>query len=233
MNGQGVAQDQKQSVQWFTKAAEQGYSYAQNSLGRCYVNGIGVVKDEKEAVKWYTKSAEQRNATGQNGLGTCYLKGIGVKKDEKKAFDWFAKSAEQGDATGQRFMGHCYHKPIGVAKDEKEAVIWYTKAAEKGDVFSLSGIAWIYATSNDPKMRNGKEALKLAQKAAQKCDKPDPYIYAAIAAAYAEQGDFAMAVTTQEKAISVLPDKNDEKELQANLKLYQEKKPWCDLEKSP
>ena len=135
--------------------------------------------------------------------------------------------------TGQNYLGWFYRCGTGVAKDEKKAFEWFTKAAEQGDAYGLSGIAWIYATSNDPKMRNGKEALKLAQKAAQKSVKPDPYINAALAAAYAEQGDFELAVATQEKAISVLTDKNEEKEFQAHLILYQEKKPWCDLEKSP
>ena len=90
----------------------------------------------------------------------------------------------------------------------------------------MSNIAWIYATSNDSSMRNGKEALKLAQKAAQKCVKPDPYINAALAAAYAEQGDFEKAVTTQEKAISILTDKTREKDYQDELNAYKNKKPW-------
>ena len=121
----------------------------------------------------------------------------------------------------------------GMTPEEVRQFKTYKARAEQGDAYGLSGIAWIYATSNDPKMRNGKEALKIAQKAAQKSAKPDPYINAALAAAYAEQGDFEMAVATQEKAISVLTDTNEEKEFQAHLKLYQEKKPWCDLEKSP
>lgn len=29
-------------MKWYRKAAEQGYAYAQNSLGRCYENGKGV-----------------------------------------------------------------------------------------------------------------------------------------------------------------------------------------------
>ena len=82
-------------------------------------------------------------------------------------------------------------------------------------------------------MRNGKEALKFAQQAVQKCVKPDSYIYAALAAAYAEQGDFELAVTTQEKAISILTDKTREKDFQAELKSYKDKKPWRREKTSP
>jgi len=93
-------------------------------------------------------------------------------------------------------------------------------------VYGLSGMAWIFATSDDPNMRNGNEAVKLAQKATQISCGPDPYVNAALAAAYAEQADFEAAVTTQEKAISILTDKKDEKEFQAELKAYKDKKPW-------
>ena len=106
-------------------------------------------------------------------------------------------------------------------------------AAEQGDPYGLSGIAWIYATSNDPNMRNGKEAVKLSQKAIQIRGTADPYINATLAAAYAEQGDFELAVTTQEKAISILTDKTREKDFQAELKSYKDKKPWRREKTSP
>jgi TPR repeat protein len=218
------------AFEWFTKSAGQGDAEGQINLGECYEKGKGVAKDEKKSFEWHTKSAEQGNAYGQFKLGWFHRDGIGVAKDVKKAFEWYSKSAEQGNATGQICVGYCYSRGIGVTKDEKEAVKWYTKAAEEGEPHGLSNIAWIYATSNDPSMRNGKEALKFAQQAVQKCVKPDSYIYAALAAAYAEQGDFKMAVATQEKAISILTNKTREKDYQDELNEYKNKKPWRDNE---
>ena len=58
-NGQGVLQDDKEAVKWYTKAAEQGVAAAQFNLGVMYDTGEGVLQDDKEAVKWYTKAAEQ------------------------------------------------------------------------------------------------------------------------------------------------------------------------------
>ena len=69
----------------FMKAAEKGYSKAQNSLGDCYKYGIGIEKDFAKAVDWYTKAARQGNATAQFNLGICFKNGEGVDSDHTKA----------------------------------------------------------------------------------------------------------------------------------------------------
>jgi TPR repeat protein len=192
---------------------------------------MGVAKDEKEAVKWLTKAAEQGDAWGQSQLGYCYGDGRGVAKDEKKAFELYAKAAEQGDAWGQGQLGYCYETGKGVAMDEKEALKWCTKAAEQGNVFGQNSIAWILATSNDPAIRNGKEAEKWAQKVIATMGSSNANSLDTLAAAYAEQGNFAAAVSTQGKAVSMLAkqDANKSKEFDDHLKSYQAKKPWREL----
>ena len=79
----GVAEDYKEALKWYTKSAEQGNASAQELLGSRYSMGSIVGKDEKEAVKWYTKSAEQGKASAQRSLGDCYEGGYGVGKDMK------------------------------------------------------------------------------------------------------------------------------------------------------
>jgi TPR repeat protein len=115
--GQGVPQDYKTAVKWYTLAAEQGYASAQYNLGVMYDNGQGVPQDFKTAVKWYTLAAEQGYASAQNNLGVMYHKGQGVPHDDKTAVKWFRKGAEQGDADAQINLGLMYHKGQGVAKD--------------------------------------------------------------------------------------------------------------------
>ena len=230
--GKGVPQDYKEAVKWYTKSAEQGLEGAQCNLGFCYFHGAGVAKDGKEAAKWLTKSAEQGNAWAQWGLGVCYAKGIGTAKDEKEAVKWYTKSAEQGNANAQYDLGACYSKGDGVTKDYKEAVKWYTKSAETGEVYAQNNLAWVLSTSNDPNIRNGKEGEKWAQKAIATRGLTDAFGLDTLAATYAEQGDFAAAVSTQEKAISIYTkqDASISKELDDHLKSYQAKKPWRDNE---
>ena len=93
-----------------------------------------------------------------------------------------------------------------------------------------NGIAWVLATSNDPAIRDGKEAEKWAQKAIATRGLTDAFGLDTLAAAYAEQGDFVAAVSTQEKAVSILTkqDASKSKEFDDHLKSYQAKKPWRD-----
>ena len=56
--GQGVPQDDKTAMKWYTLAAEQGDADAQISLGWMYEKGIGVPQNNKTAVKWYKLAAE-------------------------------------------------------------------------------------------------------------------------------------------------------------------------------
>ena len=51
--GEGVPQDYKEAVKWYTKVAEQGDVDAQYNLGLMYYNGEGVPKDLVQAYAWY------------------------------------------------------------------------------------------------------------------------------------------------------------------------------------
>ena len=58
-NGWGVAQDDKQAVAWWQKAANQGLTAAQNNLGTMYAHGRGVAQDYQQAKAWYQKVLTQ------------------------------------------------------------------------------------------------------------------------------------------------------------------------------
>ncbi|MBR0459404.1 MAG: sel1 repeat family protein [Victivallales bacterium] len=67
-DGRGVSKDEAEVVEWYRKAAGQGYTRTQYNLGYMYANGRGVRKDEAEAVEWYRKAAEQGHAKAQERL---------------------------------------------------------------------------------------------------------------------------------------------------------------------
>jgi TPR repeat protein len=99
--GQGVPQDNKTAVKWYTLAADQGIAVAQTNLGYRYEKGLGVPQDYETALKWYRLAAEQGNAFAQYGLGTMYYLGLGVPQDYKTAVKWYRLAAEQGFAVAQ------------------------------------------------------------------------------------------------------------------------------------
>ena len=80
----------------FEKAAAQGDTAAQYSLGVCYYNGEGVGRDFAEAVKWFEKAAAQGDEDAQFALGVCYANGDGVGEDLSEAVRWFEKADGQG-----------------------------------------------------------------------------------------------------------------------------------------
>src|SRR6185312_7334377 len=94
---------------------------------------------------------------------------------------------------------------------------------------------WVYgewalmlATSPDPKRRDGKKAVAYATRACEMSGWKEAYHINALAAAYAESGNFAKAVEFQEKANRVDSDATTRKLGQARLKLYRQKKSYLD-----
>jgi tetratricopeptide (TPR) repeat protein len=65
---------------------------------------------------------------------------------------------------------------------------------------ALNDLAWILATNPDAKVRNGTEAVELAERACRLMGDQDPLFVGTLAAAYAEAGRFEAAVQTAEKA---------------------------------
>ena len=130
-----IEQDYQKAAYWYEKAAEQGYSLAQESIGDCYRDGTGVEKDNEKAAYWYEKAAsnpEEPNVDAQYKLGTLYDLGLGVKRDSKKAAYWYEKAASAlrfPNADAQYNLGLMYASGEGVEKDRTKAVYWFEKAA--------------------------------------------------------------------------------------------------------
>ena len=80
--------------------AEQGYAWAQYSLGFAYATGEGVPQDFAEAVRWYRRAAEQGYAEAQNNLGAAYYTGEGVPQDSAEAVRWVPPGRRAGKRLG-------------------------------------------------------------------------------------------------------------------------------------
>lgn len=91
--------------------------------------------------------------------------------------------AEQGDAAG--------------------AIARYRKALEIDPELAdaLNNLAWLLATHPDPAIRNGPEAVRLAEKACELTQYERTVMMGTLAAAYAEVGRFEDAAATAERAL--------------------------------
>ena len=123
--------DDVAAVEWYRKAADQGFAEAQFNLGKMYSAGLGVGRNKKEAENWYRKAADQGFADAQCSLGEM-LDASRSCKFSQEAVEWYRKAAEQGLADAQFNLGKMYASGSGVSKNEKEAVHWFRKSAEQG-----------------------------------------------------------------------------------------------------
>ena len=128
-NGQGVIQDYKEAVKWYTKAAEQGLDEAQYNLGYMYANEQGVIQNYKEAAKWWKKSAEQGHSKAQFNLGLMYIQTKGVIQDFVMAHMYFNIAAVSGykDAIKNRGLVEVLMTPSQIAEAQKLAREWMRK----------------------------------------------------------------------------------------------------------
>lgn len=158
-----------------------------------------------------------------------------TKKEYTKALADFTEAVkiDPKSAAAHSYRGYALAK----LKKYADAVDAFEKAVtlEPG-ADDLAEYASFRASCPDAKYRDGKKAVDMAKKAVSKAGKDEYWGYAdVLAMAYAEAGDFELAVAEQRKALDLLKaekyqDKDDLKKVEARLKLYREKKPYRDEE---
>lgn len=98
-----------------------------------------------------------------------------------------------------------------LAKDRLvDAITEYKEAIRlaPGNVAAQSNLAWLLATSPDPSLRNGPEAVVLAEQARRSSD-GEPLILRILAAAYAEADRFSEATDTAREALRAADDQGN------------------------
>lgn len=94
---------------------------------------------------------------------------------------------------------------------------------------ALYNLSWILASHKDRKIRNGEEALRLAERLCEITQYNQPLALDALAAAYAETGRLNEAVLTAKKALELALDRGPEElavGLKKRLALYQKGLPY-------
>lgn len=97
-NGYGTVANASAAVEWYSKAAKQGFDSAQVNLALCYMEGNGVTKDEQEAIKWFKIAAEQGNTDAMTNLGAYFYN----KGKNTEGYEWLKKSADNGNRNAKQ-----------------------------------------------------------------------------------------------------------------------------------
>jgi protein O-mannosyl-transferase len=151
-----------------------------------------------------------------------------------------------------------YNLAVTLAKEGRlrEAIEHYHSALEanQDDINALNNLAWLRATHPRSDLRDGNEAVKLAERASRLTDDRNAIVMDTLAAAYAEARRFPEAAQTARKAIDLAQRQSQEDEaderthnavdpaknkwraevirrLKARLRLYQSQRPYRDVKK--
>lgn len=122
---------------------------------------------------------------------------------------------------------HDLAKALAIQGGVAKAIQHYRRALEIDgeDVETLNDLAWLLSTHAEPTYRDGREAVRLSEKALG-ITGPDPNILDTLAAAYAESGRFAEAQEIARKAAALARAQHQAAfadKIIARLQLYQAK----------
>ena len=141
-SGNGVPQDDNESLKYFKMAAERGSTYALYTIGNYYLEGNFVEQDYTKALEFFKKAADPdakvhswdnvSECAAMYRLGQMYENGEGVDKDINQAVDWYTKSADLYSANSKlsirRLMEIYYFNEE--LKDIAQTLKWLIRAAD-------------------------------------------------------------------------------------------------------
>ena len=136
-------------------------------------------------------------------------------------------SIRQHFVSGEEGLASAYQALGNIA----EALAHWRKAhaIDPTRVSATLGVAWLLATSPEASLRNGAEALSLAENASHLVSTDDPDVLDSLAAACAENGQFARAVASENRAVDAALSRGNSKmatAMRKRLLLYKANKPY-------
>ena len=187
--GQAHAERAKESlaeaVQWYRRAAKQGYVTAQGApevtqellaaaeagnakaqFELSQVHARRITESLAEAARRFLAAAEKGHVDSQIQLALSYLRGLGVAQNYDDAFVWFRMAAEHGNSRAQYYLGSMYALGQGVDQDYAVAMLWWHKAAEQGHAVAQLSLGLKYWLGHGVP-NNRERALYWFRKAAE------------------------------------------------------------------
>ena len=140
-----------------------------------------------------------RYAEAHSNLGRALV----AKKQPDQAIPHFEKALEiaPGFADAHYQLGNVLlqqHRAADALAHWREAL-----RIQPDSALLLNRTAWVLATSTDASIRNGSQAVDLAQRAVQLSGGEEPAILATLAASYAEAGQFSQAIEAENLAVDL------------------------------
>jgi protein O-mannosyl-transferase len=201
------------------------YPEARNNLA----NTLIMQGHSDEAIAEYRKAINLKPeyADAHNNLGSALARRGEVDAAIAQFRSALAIEPDSADAHGNLGMALSKKGQIAEAMDHwREAV-----RLQPTNPHAVNRLAWAMATRPEPAIRNGDEAVELAQWAVQLSHAHEPVPMNTLAAAYARTGRFAEAKETAQKACR-LAERQDDRALADSIKtkiaLYEAHTPFLE-----
>ncbi len=123
-----------------------------------------------------------------------------------------------------------YQRSLTLARDLFEQTKSSYEADPKNHEYQMT-LAWLLCTSPYPEIRDGKTALKLAERASAALRDRDPDYLIVVAAAYAELGNFRKAIEISKRAEALYVNKGDminAASLKSRIVQFEKERPYRD-----
>ena len=194
-------------------------------------NNLGVLLLQKGSLADGTTQLREALRLNPTNSETQFNLALALNQQQQwtEAVELFSKTVGTGSTDPK---AHCeFAKALTHAKKTREAMSEFAAALlilpDYPD--ALDGLAWILSTDANADFRNGTEAVKMAEQACTLTGRNDPMKLRTLAAAYAEAGRFAEAVSTAQTAKDLAvagrkPDLTDE--CSVMLQHFQQSQPW-------
>jgi Flp pilus assembly protein TadD len=199
-----------------------------NSIAHCELgHALAQTGKPNEALVYYIKALQinPNYAEAYNNLGVILAS---QNKDKEAIINFYEALRIDSDYAGAYYnLGKVF---VNQGRIE-EAIVNYRKALHFSPDMTeaLYNLSWILSTYENERYRNGEEAVKLAERLCKITQNNQPLALDALAAAYADAGNFDEAVSTSKKALKLallLGPQELVLGLKKRLKLYQAKRPY-------
>tara|TARA_A100001011_G_scaffold356312_1_gene400265 strand:- start:71 stop:832 length:762 start_codon:yes stop_codon:yes gene_type:complete len=160
----GVLQNEKEALFFFTKAALSGHIQAQVNVGLKYEKGEGTNVNREQAIYWYSLAAFNQDNNAQFRLASLLQEESGKAKE---SHFWFGKSAELGNPEAHLALATNFILGRGVEKNLTLAHVSCNLATFLSrDIRSISRSIQL-RTELETKM--SKDQIKKAEQLSRKC----------------------------------------------------------------
>ncbi len=190
---------------------------------------LSQVKRLDEAITHFEKALKINPASAEvhTNLGVALV----WKGQSDSAITHFEKAVEinPGFAAAHRNLGDAFYHLRG--QTPEALAHWHAVLRlEPNNLLVLNQIAWVLATNPEASVRNGNEAVELAERAVKLSGGREPAILDTLAAAYAEVRRFPEAARTARQALALAAQPLTDG-LKARVALYEARTPFRETQR--